>query len=64
VFFSRKAARWLAPVAALLAAVAAAASVPLRAIGLTALGLAAILAPAPAFGCGLPAPRAGSIISP
>ncbi len=44
VFFSRKAARWLAPVAALLAAVAAAASVPLRAIGLTALGLAAILA--------------------
>jgi hypothetical protein len=43
VFFSRKAARWLAPVAALLAVVAAAASVPLRAAGLTALGLAAIL---------------------
>ncbi len=44
VFFSRKAARWLSPVAALLAAAAAAASPALRPIGLAALLLAALLA--------------------
>jgi cellulose synthase/poly-beta-1,6-N-acetylglucosamine synthase-like glycosyltransferase len=43
VFLSRKAARWLAPVAALLAAVAAVGSPPLRPAGLAALGLSAIL---------------------
>ncbi|MGH9369019.1 MAG: glycosyltransferase, partial [Thermoanaerobaculia bacterium] len=44
VFFSRKAARWLAPVAAILAAAAAAGSPALRPAGLVALGLGALLA--------------------
>ncbi|MGE5276595.1 MAG: glycosyltransferase [Acidobacteriota bacterium] len=43
VFFSRKAARWLAPVAALLAAAAAIGSPSLRPAGLGALGLAVAL---------------------
>jgi cellulose synthase/poly-beta-1,6-N-acetylglucosamine synthase-like glycosyltransferase len=43
VFFSRKAARWIAPVAALLSALAAAASPALRLAGLAALALAAFL---------------------
>lgn len=43
VFFSRKAARWLSPVAALLAAAAAAGSPSLRPAGLSALGAAALL---------------------
>jgi len=43
VFLSRKAARWVAPVATLLAAAAAAASPTLRPLGLTALALSAAL---------------------
>jgi cellulose synthase/poly-beta-1,6-N-acetylglucosamine synthase-like glycosyltransferase len=54
VFFSRKAARWLAPIAALGSVLAAAASVALRPAGLAAIGLSAVLIAAGRSGMRLP----------
>ena len=56
VFLSRKAARWIAPVAALLAALAAAASPALRPAGLSALALAALALLGARLGARLPGP--------